>query len=298
MAYKYETQYNSPSYTPRSQTRAVWGVDRKVTAIAIHWWDDPLKKPSYEGVIATLCNPARQASAHFVATGTGRRVACLVSPNDNSWATNQANPFTISIECDPRCRPEDYDVVAELIADIRSAYGNFPLVPHSKYVATRCPGNWDLVKLDKLAKTKFSAPIEWGKGGDIKPKPVITTKEEIKSEIIPYTKETVDDERLLVGDNRIIPGHVGTRTIVYTVTYTDGKETKRVVKSDITIDPVTETTINGTFVEPPVIPEIPEIPEPPVEPPKNTDQSALINFLTWLVKKILAYISSRIKRIK
>ena len=158
MAYKYETQYNSPNFT-------IGNAGRKY--IVIHWWDDPAKKPSYEGVIATLCNKARKASAHYIATGTGRRVACIVSPDDTAWhagTPNPAmnpNPFSIAIECDPRCRPEDYDVVAELVADIRSAYGNLPLKKHRDFVATRCPGNWDLTKINKIAATKISHD-RWG----------------------------------------------------------------------------------------------------------------------------------------
>lgn len=166
MAYKYETQYNSPNYTPASRAQATWGRARTIEAISIHWWGDPNTGPTYEGVIATLCNPSRGASAHYVATGTGRRVACLVAPGDASWATNSANPWTISIECDPRCRDEDYDVVAELISQIRSAYGDLPLVPHKQFVATACPGNYDLGRLDALARTKDGS----GDWGDVKSK--------------------------------------------------------------------------------------------------------------------------------
>lgn len=161
MSFKYETQYNSPNYTPASQAVATWGRPRTIEAIAIHWWGDPNQGPTYEGVIATLCNPNRGASAHFVATGTGRRVACLVDLGNASWATNSANPYTISIECDPRCREEDYDVVAELIANIRSAYGNLPLVPHKQFVATACPGNYNLAELDRRAKLKDGSG-DWG----------------------------------------------------------------------------------------------------------------------------------------
>lgn len=163
MAFKYETQYNSPNYTPESQVYATWGRGRTVEAIAIHWWGDPNQGPTYEGVIATLCNPNRGASAHFVATGTGRRVACIVDLNNASWATNSANPYTISIECDPRCRDEDYDVVAELIAQIRSVYGNIPLVPHRQFISTACPGNYDLGRLNAIANTKVARQEDdWG----------------------------------------------------------------------------------------------------------------------------------------
>lgn len=155
MSYNYLTQYNSPNYTPASEARSVWGRPRTIEAIAIHHWGDPNTNPTFEGVINVLCNPSRQASAHFVATGTGRRVACLVNIPDASWATNSANPYTISIECDPRCRDEDYDVVAELIAELRREYGNLPLLPHKQFSATACPGNYDLARLDREARVKI-----------------------------------------------------------------------------------------------------------------------------------------------
>lgn len=155
MSYKFETQYSSPNYTPANQVQATWGRPRTIEAIAIHWWGDPNQNPTYEGVISTLCNPNRGASAHFVATGTGRRVACLIDLVNASWATNSANPYTISIECDPRCRDEDYDVVGELIAELRVAYGrDLPLVPHRQFVATACPGNYDLSRLNSVAAAK------------------------------------------------------------------------------------------------------------------------------------------------
>lgn len=195
MSYKYETQYDSPNFTSGNNGRKM---------IIIHWWDAPENNPSYEGVIATLCNPNRGASAHFVATGTGRRVACLVNLEDTAWhagtsnpATNP-NPISIGIECDPRCRDEDYDVVAELIANIRSAYGDLPLKRHSDFVATRCPGNWDLNRLDKLARTKDGSG-DWGVVTDIKPvvvpvkpteptKPVVIPVEPVKPATEPVVK--------------------------------------------------------------------------------------------------------------
>jgi hypothetical protein len=161
MAYDYITKDNSPNYTPGSQTRAVWGVDRQIKNIAIHWWGDPAQNPQFDGIVAHLCDPNSGVSAHYVATGTGRQVACLVSPSDNSWSTMSDNPYCISIECDPRCRDEDYDVVAELVADIRSAYGNLPLVPHRQFVQTTCPGNWDLSRIDSIAANKISNQ-NWG----------------------------------------------------------------------------------------------------------------------------------------
>lgn len=161
MSYKYETQFTSGNATPGSQVYATWGRGRTIEAIAIHWWGDPNQNPSYENTVSYLCRDGGTSSAHLVATGTGRRVAQLVDFGDAAWATNSANPYTIAIECDPRCRDEDYDVVAELIAQIRDAFGDLPLVPHKQFVATACPGNYDLGRLDRLARTKDGSG-EWG----------------------------------------------------------------------------------------------------------------------------------------
>ena len=162
MAYNWLTQYNSPNYTPANRVQATWGRPRTIEAIAIHWWGDPAQNPSFESVVSYLCRPGG-ASAHIVATGTGRRAACLVNLSDASWATNSANPYTISIECDPRCRDEDYDVIGEVIAQLRSIYGNLPLVPHRQFVATACPGNYDLNRLNQVAASKQVGKSDvWG----------------------------------------------------------------------------------------------------------------------------------------
>lgn len=166
MSYNYLTQWDSPNYTPASETIRTWGVSRQLKEIAIHWWNSPGAGATFEGVVGGFLRPGG-LSAHYVATGNGRRVACLVSPLDNSWATGPGNPYTISIECDPAQTDEDYDTIAELIADIRSAYGDLPLVPHKKYVNTQCCGTYDLARLDREARNKFSHATDWGKGGTI-----------------------------------------------------------------------------------------------------------------------------------
>lgn len=163
MAYK-KLFKQSPNYTPAAKTRSVWGVDRKIQAICIHWWGDPATKPSFEGVIAVLTNPARQASAHWVAEA-GR--ACqLVNEKDNAWANNSGNPYTISIECNPRNTAADRQTIVELIADIRRRHGNLPLVPHSKYVATACPGTYNkyLKEMSNKANAILHPPVAGGDG--------------------------------------------------------------------------------------------------------------------------------------
>ncbi len=168
MAYNYETNKDSPNYTPARLARNYFGYDRVIEGITLHWWGDPAQNPQFDNVTNYLCRSGGNSSAHYVASGTGRRVACIVSPNDVAWHSGSAwgNARTIGIECDPRARDEDYDVVAELVADIRSAYGDVPIYWHSYFSATACPGVWNPNRVDALSYTKSSHPTEWGKGGN------------------------------------------------------------------------------------------------------------------------------------
>lgn len=151
MAFTTITNRNSPNFTKGRGGKAITGV-------TIHHWGDPNTNPSAEGVVNWLCNPASQVSAHIVVTGTGRRAWWLVNAGDTAWHAGNwtGNQTTIGIECDPRCRPEDYDVVAEQIADIWRVYGKLPLYPHKHWKATACPGNYDINHLYNLASEKLN----------------------------------------------------------------------------------------------------------------------------------------------
>lgn len=154
MSHNVLTQFNSPSFTPNAQVRAVFGYPRTIDAITIHWWGDPNTNPTFEGVINWLCRPSVQVSCHDVVTGTGRRVAVLVDNVNAAWHSGNArgNATTLAFECDPRCRQEDYEVAAEDIAETWKFYGRIiPLVPHKHWKATACPGNYDLGRLHNMA---------------------------------------------------------------------------------------------------------------------------------------------------
>jgi hypothetical protein len=166
MSYSYDTSHDSPNYTPEAQARSVFGQPRVIKGITIHHWGDPSTNPTFEGVRDYLCRKNGNTSAHVVVTGTGRRAACIVNYNDVAWHSGSAwgNARTIGLELDPRARDEDYDVAAEVVADIRSAFGDVPIYWHSYFTATACPGKWDPARLDELSYKKYSA-AEWGKGG-------------------------------------------------------------------------------------------------------------------------------------
>ena len=78
--------------------------------------------------------------------------------------------------------------------------------------------------------------------------PVVTTKEETKTEEVAFQVKEVQNADLPEGSRQVkIAGKKGVRTIVYTVTYTDGVETGRVEKSStITTPAVDEIVEVGT----------------------------------------------------
>ena len=78
--------------------------------------------------------------------------------------------------------------------------------------------------------------------------PVVTTKEETKTEDVAFQVKEVKNADLPEGSRQVkAAGKKGVRTIVYTVTYTDGKETGRVEKSNtITTPAVDEIVEVGT----------------------------------------------------
>ncbi|WP_045591631.1 G5 domain-containing protein, partial [Streptococcus oralis] len=78
--------------------------------------------------------------------------------------------------------------------------------------------------------------------------PVVTTKEETKTEDVAFQVKEVKNEDLPEGSRQVkAAGKKGVRTIVYTVTYTDGVETGRVEKSStITTPAVDEIVEVGT----------------------------------------------------
>jgi len=97
-------------------------------------------------------------------------------------------------------------------------------------------------KSETVTKPAVDEVIEEGTG------PVVITKEETKTEEVDFQVKEVPNPVLPEGVRNVTtPGKKGVRTIVETVTYTDGKETGRVVKSnEITTPAVDEVVEVGT----------------------------------------------------
>jgi len=176
MAYDFQTQFNSPNFTSAADAVRVFGMPRLIEGFTVHWWGDPSTNPSYEGIVNYLCRANGNTSAHIVTSGTGRRAACIVDFSNIAWHAGSAwgNARTIGIELDPRGREEDKDVFAEVLADLRSAFGDLPLYWHSYFTSTTCPGVYRALvdDLDQRSYKKISG-AQWGQvtNKDLTPTP-------------------------------------------------------------------------------------------------------------------------------
>lgn len=84
-------------------------------------------------------------------------------------------------------------------------------------------------------------------------KPVVEEKIEKKTEVIPFTTTTENDSTLTKGQTKLKQeGKNGTREITYKVIYKDGIESSREkVSETVTVQPVTQITLVGTYAPPP-----------------------------------------------
>lgn len=151
MTYALQEQYTSKNQVPGYQADSVWHHGaRKVSSITIHHWGN--RGQQFDTVRDFLCTNNTPTSAHYVVQDG--LVACIVSPDDCAFHAGNAegNSHSIGIECRPEATDGDYQTVAELIRDLRAIYGDIPLYPHNHWYNTACPGDYDLARLDSLAR--------------------------------------------------------------------------------------------------------------------------------------------------
>jgi GH25 family lysozyme M1 (1,4-beta-N-acetylmuramidase) len=119
--------------------------------------------------------------------------------------------------------------------------------------------------------------------------PVVTTKTVTEQIAIPYTTVERQDATLTLGKRVVsVQGKSGLRTKTYTVTYTDGKETKRVLVSDkVTTSPTTEVILVGTYVAPVVVNPDDSTVDVPTQTPQ-TPESASKGLKTAIIAVIAA----------
>lgn len=109
--------------------------------------------------------------------------------------------------------------------------------------------------------------------------PVVTTKDVTITKTIEHGFEKINDPSLEVAKTIVsVQGVDGIQKLVYTVTYTDGKETSRKLKSEtVTKKAVVEVIKVGTKV---------------VGDAKDEEQDARLSAIEALLKKISDFLSS------
>ena len=90
------------------------------------------------------------------------------------------------------------------------------------------------------------------------PTPQRTIREVSVTEVIDFDSTTVDDAALPAGQTAIaVQGVNGERRLTYEVTYENNQEINReLVSETVSIAPVTQVTVNGTYVAPPPPPPV------------------------------------------
>lgn len=149
--YTIDESRSDPEFTPAELVAQTFGTGRRIESIGIHHWG--AFGQTHDGVLNFFENVDSDTSAHFVCSAG--RINCMVSPVNAAWAAGNAygNATAIHLELHPEATDADYAAAAWLVNWLRENYGHeLPLVPHKAWHATACPGQWDLARLDALAR--------------------------------------------------------------------------------------------------------------------------------------------------
>lgn len=99
---------------------------------------------------------------------------------------------------------------------------------------------------ETIVKAMVPKIILVGTKGDA-PAPVITTKTETETVVIPFTTQTKEDDSMDKGTEKVTQeGVEGVKTLTHTITLTDGKETARTTTEEITKPMVPKVVTVGT----------------------------------------------------
>lgn len=163
--------YNSVSFTPEERVTIVTSgeetvevLDKSVDTIVIHHWGNDGQ--SFDQVCSFL-QSSPVSSAHFVVESG--RCAQLVDIKNIAWHSGNwdANVRSIGIECRPEMSPEDFETVAQVIADLEVYYNrSFYINGHLDYYNTECPGRWysrldDLIRrVNEIKEGKIERGVE------------------------------------------------------------------------------------------------------------------------------------------
>jgi hypothetical protein len=213
MTYTLDESHTSRNYTPAAQVPAVFGYPRTVDYITIHHWG--ANGQQFGTVRDYLCTNTTPTSAHFIVQDG--EVACIVSPLDAAWHAGNArgNAQSIGIECHPEATDGDYQTIGELVAWLRAQYGDVPLVPHNYWTQTACPGDYDLNRIDAIARGT-TGPVS-AASSTITPIPQEATLSaaEVDAIVAEANKQHEVTRQLILNALGTVPGKVLTEPVQY-----------------------------------------------------------------------------------
>jgi flagellar capping protein FliD len=134
-------------FTP-AESNAYYATRYDREGITIHWWGDGTGADNHDNIVNYMNNQAGQGIKSVNYVVSDNKITMCVSPENVAWCSNNGNPTTISIECQPTLGPEGYKRVGWLVAELERKFGRtLSIYGHNHWTTTSCPGSLDLGRI-------------------------------------------------------------------------------------------------------------------------------------------------------
>lgn len=146
-------------FTPQ-ESNAYYKARYAREGVTIHHWGGGEQEDKHDSIVAYFQRQAELGikSVNFVVSDA--KITQLVDPDMVAWCSNNGNPTTISIECEPGLSDEGYKRLAWLIGSLQTKYGHkLTIYRHSDWVATSCPGSIDIERIKREKDGVTGGPI-------------------------------------------------------------------------------------------------------------------------------------------
>lgn len=216
---------------PSNFTSGTWRKD----FITLHWWDDPSRRPQFDGVVSWFQNPAANVSIQYMVEAG--RITQMIPESAMAWhaGNSTANRHGIGIEVNPRLSSGDYETTAQLVAEIWRRRGSkLPLRRHREFTGTNCPGTMDVARIQRRANQIYS-----GSGTSTPSAPAVTTPSP-KEKPLSLTQANIDAIAQRVMTTTIKSGFSGNNVMTQTAirqtqeALTNGRVFRNTIESGIT----------------------------------------------------------------
>lgn len=150
MSYPIETRLAPKSgyFTPE-ESNAHYRVRYDRSTVLVHWWGDGTGAANHDNIVNYMNNQAAAGTKSVNYVVSDNKITMCVHPDNVAWCSGpQANPISVSIECQPTLGPEGYKKVGWLVSELEKRYNRTMAIQgHNAYMATACPGSIQLNKI-------------------------------------------------------------------------------------------------------------------------------------------------------